>query len=192
MIIRKSKLDDIAAIMEIIADAQALLRSQGVDQWQDGYPTVDVITKDIANDDSYVLEDEGTVIATAVISFAGEVTYNTIDGQWLNDNDYVVVHRLAVRNSALRGGLARQMMLYAEKLAHERNISDIRVDTHSDNLAMQSLLTSLGYTLCGKITLLSGAPRIAFQKLLAVGLPSAVRLCCIAVIQTSLFALGLS
>ena len=169
MIIRKSKLDDIAAIMEIIADAQSLLASRGVDQWQDGYPTVDVITKDIANDDSYVLEDEGVVIATAVISFAGEVTYNSIDGQWLNDNDYVVVHRLAVRNSALRGGLARQMMLYAEKLAHERNISDIRVDTHSDNKAMQSLLTSLGYTLCGKITLLSGAPRIAFQKLLAVG-----------------------
>lgn len=169
MIIRKSKLDDIAAIMEIVADAQALLRSQGVDQWQDGYPTVDVITKDIANDDSYVLEDEGIVIATAVISFAGEVTYNSIDGAWLNDNDYVVVHRLAVRNSALRGGLARQMMLYAEKLALECNISDIRVDTHSDNKAMQSLLTSLGYALCGKITLLSGAPRIAFQKPLAVG-----------------------
>lgn len=169
MIIRKSNREDIPAIMAIVADAQALLRSQGVDQWQDGYPTVDVITKDIANDDSYVLEDEGVVIATAVISFAGEVTYNSIDGQWLNDNDYVVVHRLAVRNSALRGGLARQMMLYAEKLALERNISDIRVDTHSDNKAMQSLLTSLGYTLCGKITLLSGAPRIAFQKLLAVG-----------------------
>ena len=168
MIIRKSNREDIPAIMAIVADAQALLRSQGVDQWQDGYPTVDVITKDIANDDSYVLEDEGVVIATAVISFAGEVTYNSIDGQWLNDNDYVVVHRLAVRNSALRGGLARQMMLYAEKLALERNISDIRVDTHSDNKAMQSLLTSLGYTLCGKITLLSGAPRIAFQKPLAV------------------------
>lgn len=168
MIIRKSNREDIPAIMAIVADAQALLRSQGVDQWQDGYPTVDVITKDIANDDSYVLEDEGVVIATAVISFAGEVTYNSIDGQWLNSNDYAVVHRLAVRNSALKCGLARQMMLYAEKLAHERNISDIRVDTHSDNKAMQSLLTSLGYTLCGRITLLSGAPRIAFQKLLAV------------------------
>lgn len=154
--------------MAIVADAQALLRSQGVDQWQDGYPTEKIIAGDIANGESYVLECEGVVVATAVISFAGEVTYNSIDGQWLNDNDYVVVHRLAVRNSALRGGLARQMMLYAEKLALERNISDIRVDTHSDNKAMQSLLTSLGYTLCGKITLLSGVPRIAFQKLLAV------------------------
>lgn len=168
MIIRKSKLDDIAAIMEIIADAQSLLASRGVDQWQDGYPTVDVITKDIANDDSYVLEDEGVVIATAVISFAGEVTYNSIDGQWLNDNDYVVVHRLAVRNSALRGGLARQIMLYAEELALQRGVNNIRVDTHNDNIAMQSLLNNLGFVFCGEITLLSGAPRIAFQKLLAI------------------------
>lgn len=168
MIIRKSNREDLPAIMAIVADAQALLRSQGVDQWQDGYPTEKIIAGDIANDDSYVLEDEGVVIATAVISFAGEVTYNSIDGQWLNDNDYVVVHRLAVRNSALRGGHARQMMLYAEELALQRGVNNIRVDTHSDNKAMQSLLTSLGYTLCGKITLLSGAPRIAFQKLLAI------------------------
>ncbi len=168
MIIRKSNREDIPAIMAIVADAQALLKTSGVDQWQDGYPTVDVITKDIANDDSYVLEDEGVVIATAVISFAGEVTYNSIDGQWLNDNDYVVVHRLAVRNSALRGGLARQMMLYAEELALQRGVNNIRVDTHNDNIAMQSLLNNLGFVFCGEITLLSGAARIAFQKLLAV------------------------
>ena len=169
MKIRKSDRVDIPTIMEIVADAQSLLRSRGIDQWQDGYPTADIIAADISRSESYVLECEGVVVATAVISFAGEVTYNTIDGQWLNSNDYVVVHRLAVRNSALKCGLARQMMLYAEALALDNGVTDIRVDTHSDNLAMQSLLNSLGYTLCGKITLLSGAPRIAFQKPLAVG-----------------------
>lgn len=167
--IRKSSRADITAIMEIVADAQALLRSRGVDQWQDGYPTADIIEQDIARSESYVLEDRDVVVATAVISFAGEVTYNTIDGQWLNSNDYVVVHRLAVRNSALGSGLAQKMMLYAETLALEHGVTDIRVDTHCDNKAMQSLLNRLGYTVCGKITLLSGAPRIAFQKPLAVG-----------------------
>lgn len=167
MMFRSSNRADIPAIMEIVAQAQSLLRSRGVDQWQDGYPTVDIIAQDIARSESYVLEDNGVVVAAAVISFAGEVTYNIIDGEWLNDNPYVVVHRLAVRGPALRRGLARQMMLYAETLALERGVEDIRVDTHNDNLAMQSLLDSLGYTLCGKITLLSGAPRIAYQKQLA-------------------------
>lgn len=164
--IRKGNTNDIPAIMEIIADAQSLLASRGVDQWQDGYPTADIIAQDIARAECYVIEIDRSVAATAVISFAGEVTYNSIDGAWLNDNSYVVVHRLAVRNSALRSGLARQMMLYAEELALQRGINNIRVDTHSDNLAMQALLARMDYKLCGKITLLSGAPRIAFQKVL--------------------------
>ena len=164
--IRKGNTNDIPAIMEIIADAQSLLASRGVDQWQDGYPTADIIAQDIARAESYVIEIDRSVAATAVISFAGEVTYNSIDGAWLNDNSYVVVHRLAVRNSALRSGLARQMMLYAEELALQRGVNNIRVDTHNDNIAMQSLLNNLGFVFCGEITLLSGAPRIAFQKVL--------------------------
>lgn len=164
--IRKGNTNDIPAIMEIIADAQSLLASRGVDQWQDGYPTADIIAQDIARAESYVIEIDRSVATTAVISFAGEVTYNSIDGAWLNDDYYVVVHRLAVRNSALRCGLARQMMLYAEDLALQRGVNDIRVDTHIDNIAMQSLLKNLGFVFCGEITLLSGAPRIAFQKVL--------------------------
>lgn len=164
--IRKGNTNDIPAIMEIIADAQSLLAGRGVDQWQDGYPTADIIAQDIARAESYVIEIDRSVAATAVISFAGEVTYNSIDGAWLNDNSYVVVHRLAVRNSVLRSGLARQMMLYAEELALQRGVNNIRVDTHNDNIAMQSLLNNLGFVFCGEITLLSGAPRIAFQKVL--------------------------
>lgn len=164
--IRKGNTNDIPAIMEIIADAQSLLAGRGVDQWQDGYPTADIIAQDIARAESYVIEIDRSVAATAVISFAGEVTYNSIDGAWLNDNSYVVVHRLAVRNSVLRSGLARQMMLYAEELALQRGVNNIRVDTHIDNKAMQSLLNNLGFVFCGEITLLSGAPRIAFQKVL--------------------------
>lgn len=166
--IRKSNTNDIPAIMEIIADAQSLLAGRGVDQWQDGYPTVDIIAQDIARAESYVIEIDRCVAATAVISFAGEVTYNSIDGAWLNDNSYVVVHRLAVRNSALRSGLARQMMFYAEELALQSGVNNIRVDTHVDNLAMQALLDRLNYTLCGKITLLSGALREAYQKQLVI------------------------
>jgi ribosomal protein S18 acetylase RimI-like enzyme len=58
------------------------------------------------------------------------------------------------------------MMLYAEELALQRGVNNIRVDTHNDNIAMQSLLNNLGFVFCGEITLLSGAPRIAFQKVL--------------------------
>ena len=43
-------------------------------------------------------------------------------------------------------------------------VTDIRIDTHCDNMAMRSLLKKMGYTHCGRITLTSGAYREAYQK----------------------------
>jgi GNAT superfamily N-acetyltransferase len=164
MVIRLSTTADIDAIMACITDAQALLRSHGVDQWQDGYPTAEIILADIARGESFVVIEDKSVVATAVISFAGEPTYTTIEGEWKNCNPYAVIHRLAVRNSARGNGYAKAIFDYTERLCTERGVSDIRVDTHADNRIMQRLLDGLGYSYCGVITLLSGAKRIALQK----------------------------
>ena len=165
MIIRRSQLSDIEAIMECIADAQALLASLDVDQWQDGYPTQSIIREDIARGESFVLEQQGRVVATAVISLAEEPTYATIEGgSWLSDDRYVVIHRLAARAEA-RGGVAKCFFNYAEALGNEHNVFSIRVDTHTDNKIMMHLLSAMNYTRCGIITLTSGAKRVAFQKI---------------------------
>lgn len=162
--IRKTEISDIAPIMEVIADAQRRLRDAGVDQWQDGYPTAQIIAADIERGESYVYTIDNLVVATAVISFAGEPTYARIDGSWLDDASYVVIHRLAVRAGYERQGLAISMFDFAHEQASLRGILSARVDTHKDNRAMQSLLTGQGYILCGEIELLSGAKRIAYQK----------------------------
>ena len=164
MTIRKATTADIDAIMACIADAQVLLKSCGVDQWQDGYPTADIIRSDIARGESFVTTEGEDVVATAVISFSGEPTYKTIEGEWKNNNPYAVIHRLAVRNTSYGKGYAKAIFNYAEQLCTEGKVSDLRVDTHADNRIMQRLLDELGYKYCGVITLLSGAKRIALQK----------------------------
>ena len=164
MTIRKATTADIDAIMACIADAQALLKSCGVDQWQDGYPTADIIRSDIARGESFVTTEGEDVVATAVISFSGEPTYKTIEGEWKNNNPYAVIHRLAVRNTSYGKGYAKAIFNYAEQLCTKGKVSDLRVDTHADNRIMQRILDELGYKYCGVITLLSGAKRIALQK----------------------------
>lgn len=164
MVIRQATTADIDAIMAAIADAQALLKSCGVDQWQDGYPTAEIIRDDVARGESFVLCSKGKVVATAVISFAGEPTYKSIEGEWLNSQPYAVIHRLAIRSSARGKGYAKALFHFAEQLCHKQHITNLRVDTHADNRIMQSLLSTLGYTFCGTITLLSGAKRIALQR----------------------------
>ena len=162
---RKGKEGDLERIMELVADAQSWFREQGIDQWQDGYPTQNIISSDILSGDNYIVEYNGVDVATAVISFNGEPTYVKIKGKgWLNDNNYAVVHRIAVSDKYRRKGIAKEVLHFTEELCAERGVKDIRIDTHCDNRAMRSLLKKMGYTHCGRITLTSGAAREAYQK----------------------------
>lgn len=164
---RKGRTEDLERIMELVADAQNWFREQSVDQWQDGYPTRELILSDIAHNENYIVEYNGIAVATAVISFAGEPTYAEINGKgWLNDKPYAVVHRIAVSDECRRKGIAKEILHFAEELCAERVVADIRIDTHCDNKAMRALLKKMGYTHCGRITLTSGAFREAYHKVL--------------------------
>ena len=165
---RKGTSSDIQRIMALVADAQEWFSRSQIDQWQDGYPTTEIIKQDVENRENYIVEHNGSIAATAVISFAGEPTYEKITGKgWLNENCYAVVHRVAVADEFRRMGIAREILHFTEELCAERGVVDIRIDTHKDNGAMRSLLKSMGYTHCGRIRLLSGAYREAYHKNLA-------------------------
>ncbi|WP_270299569.1 hypothetical protein, partial [Eggerthella sinensis] len=109
---RRTRERDIDRIMAILADGRASLAALGIDQWQGGYPHRAVIEADVARGDSYVVEDEGGVIATAMIGFAGERDYDRIEeGAWLtactsNDPCYGVVHPCRPWTRALARGAA--------------------------------------------------------------------------------------
>lgn len=52
---RKATLSDANCILEIIRQAQAYLKSQGINQWQNNYPNLETIQKDIQEQIGYVL-----------------------------------------------------------------------------------------------------------------------------------------
>ena len=88
--------------MSILADGRASLAALGIDQWQGGYPHRAVIEDDTARGDSYVVEADDRIVATAMIGFSGERDYDRIEeGSWLTSCTserpcYGVVHRVAV------------------------------------------------------------------------------------------------
>lgn len=165
MEIRKSKIEDIHQILEVIHDAQDSMRDNGIPQWQDGYPNEVIISQDIQAENSYVLVDGKRIVGTAYIIAEHELSYDYIEGgQWLNNHPYVVVHRIAVCKDCRGKGIARYIMEFAEKIAKEHQLHDIRIDTHDDNLPMRKFLLKLGYHACGTIYLDNGDKRIAYQK----------------------------
>ncbi|OUO90767.1 GNAT family N-acetyltransferase [Gordonibacter sp. An230] len=173
---RKATESDIERIMEIVADGREAIRALGLDQWQGGYPHRGVIEGDVARGDSYLVEDEnGCVVATAMVGFSGERDYDRIEqGAWLTsctseDPCYGVVHRVATAAESRGRGAAVFVMAGAEQLARERGAASVRVDTHPGNAPMQRLLERCGYSKCGIIFIghAEGATpeRIAYEKL---------------------------
>lgn len=164
---RKSLEKDVKSIMKIINQAQRYLKLQGIDQWQNGYPNEKTIQNDIKNDESYILEKEGEILATTMITFSGESTYNLIQGKWLLNNEkYATIHRLAVDNMYKGKGLASQIIKQVEKVCLKEGINSIRVDTHEDNISMQKMLKKNNFKYCGVIYLEDNSKRIAFEKLI--------------------------
>jgi RimJ/RimL family protein N-acetyltransferase len=161
--------DDIPKIMTIIKDAKAYLASQKIEQWQKGYPNTEQIENDIKNRESYiVVNDKEQVIATAMFTSNREPTYKIIDGNWRMDesNAYGVIHRMAIKKEFRKFGLATFMFHEFHLQLLENNIQSLKIDTHEENIGMQSLIKKLGYQYCGIIYTGYGDKRLAFEKII--------------------------
>ena len=104
-----------------------------------------------------------SVIAYGAVVFDGEPAYDAIDGQWLTDEPYVLVHRIAVVDGERGRGVAAEFLHRVETLAQERGVKAFRIDTNFDNQTMLRLLERTGFTYCGKVVYRSGE-RLAYEK----------------------------
>lgn len=164
---RKSTLEDAEGILEIIRQAQAYLKRQGIDQWQNNYPNLETVKKDIQDQNGYVLEDNGILLGTVAVSFDGEKTYDVIyEGEWKSLQPYAVVHRIAVREEYKGQGLSSVMLDRIEEMCMARGVHSIKVDTHEKNGSMQKFLKKKGFAYCGVIYLTDHSKRIAFETVI--------------------------
>lgn len=161
--IHRANISDLDTIMDIVRDAQAALRELGIDQWQDGYPSAEVIRGDIESGVGYVYVEDDKVAGYAAIVLTGEVAYKQIDAhEWATDEGYVVVHRLCVGKEFTRRGVALSLMRRAKELAVEAGYGGFRIDTHSGNVRMLSMMDRLGFEYRGIIHYESGE-RLAYD-----------------------------
>ena len=155
---------DAEVIWEILQDAIAQRKSEGSDQWQNGYPNPETVAEDIAAQCGYLLIDDGVPVAYGAIVFEDEPAYAEINGAWLTSGKYAVVHRVARSANATTRGISYKIFRFAEELCVAKGVASIRVDTNFDNLPMLKVLEKLGYTYCGEI-FFQGALRRAYEKI---------------------------
>lgn len=159
LLIRKANINDLDIIMDIYHYAQEFMaRTGNPNQWGQFHPKKELIIDDIKKGISNVVIDKDNNIYGVFALIEGiDPTYNYIeDGKWLNDQDYLTIHRIA-SNGKIKG-IFKFVINYC--LDKTRNI---RIDTHKDNIVMQNALKKEGFVKCGIIYLENGDPRIAYQ-----------------------------
>lgn len=152
--------DDIDTAAVLYAQARAFMRSYGNDvQWPEGYPSRQDALADLASNTLWTCRDDaGNVLAVLSLLPGPEPTYAYIEGlPWLNDEPYLVMHRIAVGSACHGVGTACMRWVAAQA-------PNVRADTHALNLPMQRVLERAGFQRRGTIYIEDGTPRIAFHS----------------------------
>ncbi len=160
MEIRKSTPEDIDLIMECISIARQSMRANGNNvQWINGYPSKELMLESVKNGFNYLIFNGENVVATFDFIIGDDPNYAIIEnGNWLDEEKYGVIHRLA------SNGKAKGVAQFCFEWCFTQ-FPNIRIDTHETNTPMQKVLERLGYQPCGIIHVADGTPRLAFQKI---------------------------
>ncbi len=149
---------DLSALLPLYDDARAFMAAHGnPTQWQHS-PTKEMLEKDIAHGDLYVIEENGRIEGVFACILGEDPTYQVIEeGAWLDASPYATLHRVAAAKGC-HGVFQRAVAFAAGKCPH------LRVDTHRDNLPMQHAILKQGFRYCGVIYIADGSPRLAYEK----------------------------
>lgn len=155
--VRPASHKDIDSAMNCVRLSRLFMAENGNPyQWDDSYPSAQLLEQDVDRKVGYVICENDTVIAYFAFIKGADPTYQVIDGSWSSSSDYGTVHRLA--SDCTHKGIARACFDYCATM-----VSYIRCDTHECNKAMRRAMENYGFKQCGTIYLENGDPRIAYD-----------------------------
>jgi len=159
MIIRHSVIDDLTVLMALYRESREIMLSCGdVNQWKEGYPSEEIVRKDMESGNGYCIEDGGKIVGAFAFILGEDPTYKVIEGAWTDDRlPYGTIHRIGSFKSSK--GVAAACFEWCWS-----RIQNLRIDTHEDNVIMRHCIEKAGFSYCGIIHHLNGDPRLAYQK----------------------------
>ncbi|MHC4131926.1 MAG: GNAT family N-acetyltransferase [Planctomycetota bacterium] len=166
MDIIKAKEEDISGVMYLLNKCIKDMQSNGIDQWDESYPTKDMIAEDIQNQYMYAIKDSKDFVAIVTLNSKGAPEYDTV--RWLTeDGKSLFIHRLAILPNWYRKKIATKLMEFAEGYALENNYVSIRLDVYSQNFKGVGLYESCGYQRTGQVHFRNKKPPFfCYEKIL--------------------------
>lgn len=161
MRIRRANSKDLGAVADLYdIGRHTMAQHNNTFQWTKNYPLLEDAEADLERNSLFVVVEnnkpEEILGCFSLLPGPDEAYVNITEGAWINDLDYVVIHRVAVTYTGR--GIATFMFKWICE-----NYSNVRVDTHEANIAMTTTLTHAGFVYCGKVVGHDATPRNAFH-----------------------------
>lgn len=149
---KKASIDDFELICKMMVDARKKSWDEGVFQWNENYPTATMIKGDLEKGYTYLVYDEGKIVAFFTTnSICEDDVHDHI--KWLNEGDnWVILHRLCVDTGAQGNKIGQRILALFEKEKIEEGFDSIRIDVFSTNAAAIHIYEKFGYILLGNAT----------------------------------------
>lgn len=146
-----SDLDEVEKIYdEIHAEEEAGRMTVG---WIRGvYPTRETAALALKRDDLFVFEEEGRVLASAIINRSQVDVYK--NGEWAfeaDDSEIAVLHTLTVSPKAGKRGVGKSFVEFYEELAKKSGCKVLRMDTNEKNAVARAFYKKLGFREAGVV-----------------------------------------
>lgn len=158
MEIRKTKPEELKEVKKIYKHARGFMVEEGnLTQWKNLEQLYENVLQDIKNGNSYVFVEYGKIAAVFCFFVGSDPTYDKIyNGEWLNNETYGVIHRIVV--NVHQKGIATKCIQWCLQ-----QFSNIKIDTHKDNIPMQKTILKNNFEYCGIIKKEDGSERLAYQ-----------------------------
>lgn len=130
--IQKAIFSDLEQIYSLTKKCAQGLIEKGIFQWNDAYPSKEVLKNDIQLQQIWKWEENNQIIGIIVLTENEDGEYKNV--KWLTKNSKnLYIHRLAVHPKFQGKGFAQQLMYFAENYAKINKYASVRLDTFSQN-----------------------------------------------------------
>ncbi len=154
MTLRLAQTKDVQTVAAIFRRAVADMCDRFIFQWDDIYPSEEMLRQDIDNGDMYLLCDSAKIVGVIVINEDQYEEYS--QGCWKCNVPAVVVHRFCIDPPCQHQGYGKHAMQLAHIMLKERGYQSVRLDVFSQNPHALNLYESLGYIQVGRVEFRKG------------------------------------
>ena len=136
-------------IFSLIQKARINSEKQKVYQWDDTYPTKELVMKDIVNGDTYLVYRDGKKVGFFVINEVCEHNDPTRI-KWLNDGKFIFLHRFCIDPDYQQAGLGSEVLAKIESDAQQNGAKSVKLDVFSTNAHAIYIYEKSGYKKMGE------------------------------------------